>query len=320
MTKVLFGTCLLASALVGMACGPGGQSAGATGATGGAGPVGGLGGDGVIGATGGGGGVSTIASCPELPLARLDPSAATSSGVVELDARPFLGDRPLLFGEEHQLPEGGTVTPLNLRFYVSTVAVIRADGTVVPVDLLTAGGGLAPYGVHLFNAEDPSTFTLRLRAPAGEYRAFTFLLGLDVPCNLRSFGNSNPPLSADSQMTWPMFGYLFLRYEGRLDGLDGSAPGATVTPTAIPTAIQMGGIPGMPTAPQIRVDGPLSVSATNSARRVLRVQVDEWFRAALLPARETLPGPAPPPTGTALVAGESLRQNVASVKAFVLSP
>lgn len=316
MTKVLFGTCLLASALVGMACGSGGQSAGATGATGGASAVGGLGGDGVIGATGGGGGGSTIASCPELPVARLDPSAATSSGVVELDARLFLGDRPLLFGEEHQLPEGGTVTPLNVRFYVSTVAVIRADGTVVPVDLLAAGGGLAPYGVHLFNAEDPSTFTLRLRALAGEYTAFTFLLGLDVPCNLRSFGNSNPPLSADSQMTWPVLGYLFLRYESRLDGVDGSAPGATVPPTAI----QMGGIPGMPTAPQIRVDGPLSVSATSSARRVLRVQVDEWFRAALLPARETLPGPTPPPPGTAFEAGDSLRQNVASVKAFVLSP
>jgi hypothetical protein len=175
------------------------------------------------GAGAGAGGVSPD-PCPEAPAPRL-----ASGTVVELPLELTLDGAPLQFAEANPLPAGATLTPLSVRFYISDVALLRDGGEPLPVDVVTSAGAVAPYGVHLFNADDDASTTLRVLAPAGEYQGITFVWGLALSCNRRHPAASNPPLSATSQMSWPHGGgYLFFRYEGRtaLAGQGGAGAGA----------------------------------------------------------------------------------------------
>ena len=307
-------------ALLTVACGsrnPGGMqgSGGALGepGTGGVGSAG----DGASGgnsAPDGGGAVADASAvvCPESLAPRL-----TSGAILEIPLRLFLADQPMTFGEPNVLPGGGTLTPLNVRFYVSNVALLRDSAAAVPVDMVTAAGAPEPYGVHLFNAEDPGSTILRIRAPAGPYTGFSFLWGLDVPCNVSVAAARNPPLSFSSQMSWPVLGYLFFRYEGRLTDLPASDVG---NDARVSSLIAMGGAPGLPTAPAILVPGSLSVPASGLVSQVVRVQMDEVFRGSNIPEHEAWPTPVPPPPGGGLADGERLRQSAAGLKVFVFAP
>jgi hypothetical protein len=149
--------------------------------------------------------------------------------VVELPLKLTFDGVPLRFAEANPVPAGGTLTPLGVRFYISDVALLRDSAEPLPVDVVTSAGTVAPYGVHFFNADDDSSTTLRVLAPAGEYQGVTFLWGLAQSCNTRNPESTSAPLSPTSQMTWPHTGYLFFRYEGRtaFPGQGGAGAGGT---------------------------------------------------------------------------------------------
>jgi hypothetical protein len=192
--------------------GAGGSSASA--GSGGGGAAGSVGGGGQAGSSGGGGsagvGGALAEQCPTAPAPRL--AAGT---VLELPIELTFRGAPLLFAEANPVREGGTLTPLDLRFYVSNVALLRDGAEPVPVDIVTSTQAVAPYGVHLFNAEDATSATVRVLAPAGEYGGITFLWGLEQSCNRLDAEGNVAPLSATSRMSWPHTGFLFFRYEGR---------------------------------------------------------------------------------------------------------
>src|SRR5713101_8376937 len=178
--------------------------------------------------------------CPETT-----PVPAGDDARIELAVEPVLGGKPFVFGQRTDLPNGGAVTPLNFRFYLAHLALLRANGSAVQAPMITAAGAPAPYDVHLFNAEDPESSTVRLAAPAGDYTGLELVFGIDDDCNAATLGNLKPPLSAASQMSWPhVAGYLFLRFEGRVE--PASSKGADGGPTdagfeEVPAAIHMGG-------------------------------------------------------------------------------
>ena len=277
------------------------QDAGAAGAGAAAGSGGG-------GAGGAGGGAAAL-TCAEMPA-----PLRTSGTVVELTIDPVLGGQPFVHGEPNVSPAGDTITPINLRFYVSEVRLLTAGGDAVLVDLVTDAGVPAPYGVHFFNAEDAGSHTLRVLAPTGAYMGVTFLLGLNGACNTLTFTDRKPPLSSTSQMTWPPpFGYLFLRYESLL-AAGGQGADAGVAP---PRSIHMGGLPGSLLAPVITVAGQLAVAPGAVVRRSLRLAMDQIFVGANTSV--DLTGTTLPP-GEEVVAGERLRRNAPGLQLFMFGP
>ncbi|MEP6652865.1 MAG: MbnP family protein [Myxococcales bacterium] len=308
---------------LGLGCTPANPASGNSGtggepATGGRGGVpmgsGGAGPDSGVGDAGDGDG------CPENPTPRL-----STGTVLELVTEFDLGGKPLVIGEENPLAEGGTLTPLNLRLYVSQVSLRRDDGTSVSVDLVTAAGGPEIYGVHLVNADKGDSLRLRVLAPAGNYSGIDFLLGLTDPCNAGSTMRK-APLSDSSEMTWPHpglgpFGYLFLRFESRMspgttpDADAGASPVDGGAPT-LPSMIHMGGQVGRVFAPIVHAPGAVTVPATGQVRRRLRVIMNEVFKAAV--ANIDLSDFTGIRTAE-VMAGEKVRRAAPTAPLFVLS-
>jgi hypothetical protein len=294
--------------------GSGGMDSGGAG-SGGAGSDGaGSGGAGSDGAGSGGagsGGVAPVA-CPEAPA----PSR-TAGTLLELSTEFLLNGEPMVFGEPNPIEGERTLTPLDVRFYVSEVSLIGTDDTPVAVDIVADGGLPVPYGVHLVNAEDSSSLRFRVLAPPGSYSGLSFTLGVNDTCN--SGFPRNGPFSAASGMTWPHgFGYLFLRYAGSVMPADADAgtPDAG-TESSPPGVIHVGGVRGELFAPRVHAPGELTVEASTNASRRLVFDLDELFRATVCtldPA--TFPGPPDPP----VLLGECVRQLAPERPLFTLSP
>ncbi|MEA2700482.1 MAG: hypothetical protein QOI66_4753 [Myxococcales bacterium] len=290
-------------------------------------------------ADGGGDSETAESLCAEAP-----PPRRSDGAILEIPIAAQLAGKVMRFGEANVAANGLTVTPLNLRFYLSNVILTSAGGgQMVPVDIVDPAGRVLPYGIHFYNADEPASQVLRVRAPVGDYSAITFSFGLGDDCNAGEPERS-PPLSATSQMTWPHgFGYLFFRYEGRVssaadDGGAGSDGGRTdggrtdggdaghadsgdtaSADPGIPAAIHMGGFPHLLMAPVIRIASPLSVPSTGGAasQRTLRLVMDEVFKGANTPVTSDLPIPPP---GIEGALGESLRKTAPTLTLFVLTP
>jgi hypothetical protein len=239
-----------------------------------------------------------MAVCVQRPL-----PVRPGGTAVELPLEVLLGGKALVFGEPNPAPGGGKLTPLNLRFFVSHLALTSPAGDV-PVDLLDDKGHPLPYGVQLYNAEEGGG-TLRALAPPGSYSGLSLTFGLDDACNLSNPHDSEPPLTDDSQMTWPHeAGFLFLRYEAQLAMTSG-----------VPDKVHMGGRVTMVWGPTVRVAGALVVPPSGKLARPLRVRLDEIFRGAAMAGDTSAVIPLPE-----VQAGERLRQNIDKVAVFELGP
>jgi len=265
------------------------------------------------GGAGGTGGSASNGGAPG-PLAEcLEHPAASAVATVPITVRVELSHsgNPVTFGEPFAI-DGGTLTLTNFRFYISSAALRLRAGGDVPVDLVGGDGAPAPYGTVLVNAEDPSAMTFQIAAPAGDYSGLSFLVGIPDVCNGGPEGRS-PPLSAASQMTWPLpFGYLFLRYAG--------TRGAGTLADAVPVAIDMGGFPGHIFAPRIQAASDLKIEAARTLR--LTVALEQLFRAASMPAElddyaRALSGG--PTSGPAQMNGQYLLHNLGVVAPFTIT-
>jgi hypothetical protein len=221
----------------GSSAGAGSGGGGTAGSSGDAGQAGWSGGGGSAGGSAGAGGVAAE-TCPLSPTPRL-----ASGTVIELPIELTFGGAPLRFAEANPVPGGETLTPLAVRFYVSNVALLREGAEPLPVDVVTSTTTVAPYGVHFFNADEVTSATLRVLAPAGEYRGLTFLWGLAQPCNTLNPDGNVAPLSATSGMSWPHTGFLFFRYEGRTSvaGQGGAGDGGAGSAGSAGTGAGAGG-------------------------------------------------------------------------------
>lgn len=231
-----------------------------------------------------------------------------ANAALELTTAFYFEGSALSPGQPNTLANGSVLTPLNLRFYVSNVALLRADGSSAPADLVDVAGTVVPYGLQLINSDDDSSLSMHLRGPAGSYTGISFTLGLDDSCNAGSI-ERKAPLSATSGMTWPPpFGYLFFRYEGMvMKASDETRP--------FPSAIHMGGLPRNLMAPVVSASGPLALSDANPTRRALRLMLDQVFAATMIPGDL---GDFVGPPGDEVQAGERMRQAAPGLPLFVL--
>jgi hypothetical protein len=314
------GVAIALGTVMGLATACGGNAATPSSGTGGAG------GAGLAGSTGGaaGAGASDAGLAGStgdgaLPGSTCDlaPVPLRSSGtILELPFELVFDGQPFAYGEPNVVAEQ-TVTPLNFRFYVSQVALLGPGGATTPVDIVAVAGTQQPYGAFLFNAESADAQTVRVLAPPGSYDGLAFALGLSPACNMGDPSGRAFPLSADSQMTWPLgLGYLFLRYESLVSG--GADAGGAAT---LPGAIHMGGDilnPSKPGGIAVRVDGAISIPAGGTARKVLRVAMDQIFKGAT--SDVDLTGFPFGSAGDEVGAGERLRRTGAGLPLFVFGP
>jgi hypothetical protein len=230
----------------------------------------------------------------------------------------------MIFGQPNALPGGATLTPIDFRFFISNVGLIREDGSLTPVDLVSPTGALEPYGVHLFNAEDATSTAWNIRAKPGSYSGLELTLGLVDGCNAGDWSQRQAPLSAASQMTWALgFGYLFLVFEARIEGaanpMDGGTPSNDAGLADPFPIIRMGGFPGLLFAPVVHLDGPLVVPMSGPVLRHVRLDMQQVFDGAASMDPGVTPGPPPPPVG-GLAEGEQLRRAAPRLALFALEP
>jgi hypothetical protein len=257
------------------------------------------------GAGGGAGATDSACAAHSIPL-------RTQGTVLSLAITPTLDGKPFAFGQPNALTDGGSLVPLNFRFYISQVQLLKSGGDPVPVDLVTATGELEPYGVHLFNAEDDQTSRVRVLAPAGDYVGIDFGLGIKLGCNQQAPSTLDEPLSDVSQMTWPHTGgFLFLRYEGRYTAADGSA----VPPSGVPSAVHMGGNITQELAPRVSLPHSFTISPTDPREMALSLSMDELFKGATANI-DVSDVPVGIPSTPESVAGERLRRGLPGLHLF----
>jgi hypothetical protein len=296
-------------------------SGGAPGTAGASNPSAGASGSGASDASGAGAsGASSgpaASACPEQPT-----PLRTLGTVLSLPLRLVLAGKPFVFGQPNALADGGSLLPLNLRFYISEVQLLRGGGEEpIAVDLVTVAGAPEPYGLHFFNAEEADSSTLRVLAPPGEYAGLSFLVGIKLGCNQQRPSTLSEPLTDVSQMTWPHpGGFLFLRYEGRYTASDSAGSAGASSNADFPPAIHMGGNVVDELVPRVMVSSSsvLSIPASGSLERGLNVVMDEIFQGASSNVDVSgMPGLSPAADS---IAGERLRRRLPDLHVFELEP
>lgn len=111
---------------------------------------------------------------------------------------------------------GQTISMDTWKFYVSNVALVKADGSEQPVsglNLVKLKAGDSFQNVVMFKGN----------APAGEYKGVRFSIGVPRAVNHKDATTAKAPLSVDDGMFWAWnSGYIFSSFEGKTD-LNGSA-------------------------------------------------------------------------------------------------
>ena len=263
-----------------------------------------------------GGAAASDGACLEHPT----PQRAQGT-LLSLPLKLVMAGKPFVFGQPNTLADGGSLVPLNFRFYISKVELLpNGSAGPVAVDIVNAAGAPAPYGVHLFNAEDESTSTLRVLAPPGQYAGLSLALGIKLSCNQQRPASLSDPLTDTSQMTWPHTGgFLFLRYEGRYTAAGGAGAPAQGSAAEIPPAVHMGGNISQELVPRVSVSGALSVPESGTLEKGLSVLMDQIFEGATsdIDVSDASVGLLSTPEA---VAGERLRRELPELHPFLLEP
>jgi hypothetical protein len=179
--------------------GMGGSAAGTAGAAGAVGAAG----------TAGAGAAAACAgpSPAMLPLA--------SSGRVDLPVSITINGAPAEVGVAGAGRDGREYRLSLFKFFLAEPALVKADGQEIPAQLLTAQGTPAPYGIHLVDADDPTTQLVYLSTEMGNYTALRLGVGVPSACNAIRGTDQVYPLNPDSDMFWTWGSqFMFIRIEG----------------------------------------------------------------------------------------------------------
>jgi len=152
---------------------------------------------------------------------------------------------------------GSTILPLDLRLYLSEVALVDEAGRTVPMRLLE-DGRWQYRDVALLDFEDgqgpcaggtiETRQTVTGAVPAGRYRGIEFSLGVPRPLNVGAPALAASPLN-DPDLAWPApGGFRFLKLDMATSGQPfGTYPPAGVA--AYPAGVTYPVIPAYPAMP-----------------------------------------------------------------------
>ena len=155
---------------------------------------------------------------------------------VELQVNLRVGNAPLELGKMYKTAGGLDYQVDLLKFYVSNVALVKADGSLVSVPGLSlaefkgAGamgnmnmnpGQKSPEGMmddgQMYAAKTTQDETIfKLDVPSGDYRGVRFDIGVPRDLNNQDASLQKLPLGLDVGMFWAWNpGYIFYRFEGK---------------------------------------------------------------------------------------------------------
>ena len=149
---------------------------------------------------------------------------------VEIDVNAILGGEPFSCGRyfDGVGDTGATVTPMDLRFYVSDVELITADGAAVSV-ALEQDGEWQYQDVALLDFDDGTgrcdrgtpemNTTIRGTVPDGDYQALRFVMGVPETLNHLDVAVAPSPLNKTALWWSWNAGYKFIRFD--LEALNG---------------------------------------------------------------------------------------------------
>lgn len=119
------------------------------------------------------------------------------------------GEKPFFYHNPLTLKNGQALNVHEVKLYISNVALVKADGTEVPVPGLTLGKlkmGTPPQNIEIFKGD----------APVGEYRGVRFDVGVPRDLNHQDATTAKSPLSVEDGMYWAWnSGYIFLGIHGK---------------------------------------------------------------------------------------------------------
>ncbi len=181
-------------------------------------------------------------------------SAIAAAEPVHISFAGSFGDKPFACGQYYEDVgiKGARVTPADLRFFVSDVSLLAADGTATPVTL--DQDGIWQYrSLALIDLEDATGACRNGNAamhseisgtvPQGRYVGLRFTLG--VPFELDHIDDSDAPSPLNmTAMLWSwQNGYKFLRAEVSIAAIGEPGPSSSMHQT---TGHQAKGASGFP--------------------------------------------------------------------------
>jgi uncharacterized repeat protein (TIGR04052 family) len=163
------------------------------------------------------------------------PAEDASTRMVSIRFEAMVGDEPFACGEEYTNVGVGqsSMTPIDLRFYIHDVRLVRDDGESVPVELVEdgrwqrAGVALLDFEDRTGRCDNGTSATNRLVEGSvldGEYRALAFTLGVPFELNHLDASTASAPLNLTAMFWSWNAGYKFLR----LDAATAANPGFRV--------------------------------------------------------------------------------------------
>lgn len=157
-------------------------------------------------------------------------------------------------------PAGEAFKVSTFKYYISNISLIQLDNSLLKL----------PDGYYLVDESNAASKTIDIPAPKGEYRGFSFLLGVDSTRNVS--GAQTGALDPVNGMFWSWnSGYIMAKMEGTSPA--SGSPGQTLT-------FHIGGFKGQYNAvQQVRLLSPISLTVNAERKPEVTIKADlyTWF-------------------------------------------
>ncbi|RPE12248.1 hypothetical protein EGT74_01440 [Chitinophaga lutea] len=155
---------------------------------------------------------------------------------------------------------GEAFTVSTFKYYISNITLTRLDNSQLQL----------PDGYYLVDESKPASKTIRIPAPKGEYRGFSFLVGVDSTRNVS--GAQTDALDPVHGMFWSWnSGYIMARMEG-------TSPASGAAGQAL--TFHIGGFKGPYNAVRrVTLVSPISLTVNAERKPEVTVKADlyTWF-------------------------------------------
>ena len=182
-------------------------------------------------------------------------------GTLQITFKNVVNGAPLkLNSSNYTNAAGETFTISTFKYYISNITLIKLDNSELKL----------PAAYYLVNEADSASKVINIPAPGGEYRAISFMLGVDSIRNVS--GAQTDALDPVNGMFWSWnSGYIMAK-------LEGTSPVSTAANNAL--TFHIGGFKGQYNALQtIQLISPISLSVSEIRKPQITINADAytWF-------------------------------------------
>ncbi|MBL0102575.1 MAG: hypothetical protein IPP51_01650 [Bacteroidetes bacterium] len=148
--------------------------------------------------------ITTVSSCK-----KDTETPASTEETLSFHLHRNVGTADGIYDSLYQTASGRKFNITDYRFYISNIVLIKGDGSLYPLTgkVILAGPSAMEYELQ--------------KVPVGNYKGFTFMMGLDSITNHSdptTFGAGSPLAVQTPSIHWDWnSGYIFFKVEGKVD-------------------------------------------------------------------------------------------------------